>query len=201
MEKRGFTLIELIATLIVLSIVALVVVPELYESVKEIREGITVTQLQGIIDSTKDWAVTNIDELPSEDGKVTYVFLKDLQAGGYIDYDIYKDNDGNKYNDNIFVLIECEVIEANEWNNQNYKYKYTIYETNEKHLEYLASLYAIKNNVTSTTTVTLSDLIPYANEELVVSNKLKNIEDGSLISNVSITIRYINGNYTYSITM
>ena len=201
MKRRGFTLIELIATLIVLSIVALVVVPELYQSVKEIREGITVTQLQGIIDSTKDWAVTNIDKLPSEDGKVTYVFLKDLQAGGYIDYDIYKDNDDNKYNDNIFVLIECEVIEADEWNNQNYKYKYTIYETNEKHLEYLASLYAIKNNVTSTTTVTLSDLIPYANEELVVSNKLKNIEDGSLISNVSITIRYINGSYTYSITM
>ena len=36
MKRRGFTLIELIATLIVLSIVALVVVPELYESVKEI---------------------------------------------------------------------------------------------------------------------------------------------------------------------
>lgn len=199
MRNKGFTLIELIATLIILSIVAIIVVPNIYENMKEAKSGIKITQLESIIDSAKEWAADHITELSTE--KDTYVFLKDLQNGGYIDYDLYKNTDGDKYNDNLFVLIKCEVIEADEWNNENYKFTYTIYETNQKHFEYLAYLYALDNNITSRTTVTLSNLLPYANKNLVVGTKIKNIEDGSLISNASVVINYNNGTYSYSVTI
>lgn len=197
-NNRGLTLVELIATLIVLSIVALIAIPNIKESLDEAKQGIKDAQLESIVNSAKSWATDNINQLPSENGEVIYVFLKDLKSGGYIDEDIYKNADGDKYNDNIFVLIKCEVIEADEWNNENYKYTYTIYDTNSKHLEYLASLYAIDNNVTTINNVSLSNLLPYANENLVVSDKLKNIEDGSLISDASVVINYNNGVYTYT---
>ena len=198
-NNRGFTLLELIATLIVLSIVALIAIPNIKENLNEAKQGIKNTQLESIVNSAKSWAADNINNLPTKNNEAVYVFLKDLQSGGYIDNELYENTDGDKYNDNIFVLIKCEVIEANEWNNENYKYTYTLYDTNSKHLEYLASLYAVESNITSTTNVTLSELLPYANSNLVVSNKLKNIEDGSLISNVSVTINYDNGIYSFNV--
>lgn len=197
--KKGFTLVELIATLIILSVVAIIVVPNVYENMNDSKSKIKITQTTSIIDSAKEWSADHIRELSCNND--SYVFLKDLQSNGYIDDPLYQDTEGHTYNSNLFVLIHCDVIEADENNNENYKYTYTLYETNEKHLEYLASLYAQKNNVTSKTTVTLSDLLPLANTNLKAGNNLKNIEDGTLINNASVIINYSNGNYSYTVTI
>lgn len=197
--KKGFTLVELIATLIILSVVAIIVVPNVYENMDDSKSKIKITQTTSIIDSAKEWSADHIRELSCNND--SYVFLKDLQSNGYIDDPLYQDTEGHTYNSNLFVLIHCDVIEADENNNENYKYTYTLYETNEKHLEYLASLYAQKNNVTSKTTVTLSDLLPLANTNLKAGNNLKNIEDGTLINNASVIINYSNGNYSYTVTI
>ena len=197
--KKGFTLVELIATLIILSVVAIIVVPNVYENMDDSKSKIKITQTTSIIDSAKEWSADHIRELSCNND--SYVFLKDLQSNGYIDDPLYQDTEGHTYNSNLFVLIHCDVIEADENNNENYKYTYTLYETNEKHLEYLASLYAQKNNVTSKTIVTLSDLLPLAHTNLKAGNNLKNIEDGTIINNASVIINYSNGNYSYTVTI
>lgn len=197
--KKGFTLVELIATLIILSVVAIIVVPNVYENMDDSKSKVKITQTTSIIDSAKEWSADHIRELSCNND--SYVFLKDLQSNGYIDDPLYQDTEGHTYNSNLFVLIHCDVIEADENNNENYKYTYTLYETNEKHLEYLASLYAQKNNVTSKTIVTLSDLLPLAHTNLKAGNNLKNIEDGTLINNASVIINYSNGNYSYTVTI
>ncbi len=197
--KKGFTLVELIATLIILSVVAIIVVPNVYENMDDSKSKIKITQTTSIIDSAKEWSADHIRELSCNND--SYVFLKDLQSNGYIDDPLYQDTEGHTYNSNLFVLIHCDVIEADDNNNENYKYTYTLYETNEKHLEYLASLYAQKNNVTSKTIVTLSDLLPLAHTNLKAGNNLKNIEDGTLINNASVIINYSNGNYSYTVTI
>ena len=197
--KKGFTLVELIATLIILSVVAIIVVPNVYDNMDDSKSKITITQTTSIIDSAKEWSADHIRELSCNND--SYVFLKDLQSNGYIDDPLYQDTEGHTYNSNLFVLIHCDVIEADDNNNENYKYTYTLYETNEKHLEYLASLYAQKNNVTSKTIVTLSDLLPLAHTNLKAGNNLKNIEDGTLINNASVIINYSNGNYSYTVTI
>ena len=197
--KKGFTLVELIATLIILSVVAIIVVPNVYENMDDSKSKIKITQTTSIIDSAKEWSADHIRELSCNND--SYVFLKDLQSNGYIDDPLYQDTEGHTYNSNLFVLIHCDVIEADENNKENYKYTYTLYETNEKHLEYLASLYAQKNNVTSKTIVTLSDLLPLAHTNLKAGNNLKNIEDGTLINNASVIINYSNGNYSYTVTI
>ena len=197
--KKGFTLVELIATLIILSVVAIIVVPNVYENMDDSKSKIKITQTTSIIDSAKEWSADHIRELSCNND--SYVFLKDLQSNGYIDDPLYQDTEGHTYNSNLFVLIHCDVIEADENNNENYKYTYTLYETNEKHLEYLASLYAQKNNVTSKTIVTLSDLLPLAHTNLKAGNNIKNIEDGTLINNASVIINYSNGNYSYTVTI
>ena len=129
--KKGFTLVELIATLIILSVVAIIVVPNVYENMNDSKSKIKITQTTSIIDSAKEWSADHIRELSCNND--SYVFLKDLQSNGYIDDPLYQDTEGHTYNSNLFVLIHCDVIEADENNNENYKYTYTLYETNEKH--------------------------------------------------------------------
>lgn len=199
--KKGFTLVELIATLIVLSIVAIIVVPNIYKNITEVKDRLSETQLETLKSAAKSWASDNIEQLPTTNEEVAYVFLKELKDGGYVDQKIYKEEGNSLFNDNIFVLIECNVIEQDENNNSNYKYNYEVYDTNEKHLSYLAELYAKKNNITSRTTVSLSQLLSLANTNLKVENNLKNIEDGSLISNASVVIEYKNNVYTYKVTI
>lgn len=197
MKKNGFTLVELIATLIILSLVSLIVVPNITSNLKKMKSGISDIQKAAIIDAAKYWASDNIDLLPSTNDSVKYVFLSDLK--NYIDDKIYKNSNEEQFSDNIFVAIKCEKIESD---NLNYKYSYKLYETNEKLLTLLAENYTKVNEVLETKTLTIPELIPYLPNDLTnlkVENKLKSIEKVELIDNEKVMINNNNGIYTYEV--
>ncbi len=198
--KKGFTLIELIATLVILSIVAIIVVPNIDKNFKKMVKGVTDVQKEAIIEASKNWANDNINSMPSVNDGVVYVYLKELKDGGYLSENVYKNTDLTEYNDNIFIEITCKVIESDQNNNNNYKYNYNLYDTNEKLLIFLATKYAKNNTISSTTVLSVPTLLQYLPNELVdlkVENKLKSIEETGLISNSTVTIENKNGIYNY----
>lgn len=198
--KKGFTLIELIATLVILSIVAIIVVPNIDKNFKKMVKGVTDVQKEAIIEASKNWANDNINSMPSVNDGVVYVYLKELKDGGYLSENVYKNTDLTEYNDNIFIEITCKVIESDQNNNNNYKYNYNLYDTNEKLLIFLATKYAKNNTISSTTVLSVPTLLQYLPNELVdlkVENKLKSIEETGLISNSTVTIESKNGIYNY----
>ncbi len=198
--KKGFTLIELIATLVILSIVAIIVVPNIDKNFKKMVKGVTDVQKEAIIEASKNWANDNINSMPSVNDGVVYVYLKELKDGGYLSENVYKNTDLTEYNDNIFIEITCKVIESDQNNNINYKYNYNLYDTNEKLLIFLATKYAKNNTISSTTVLSVPTLLQYLPNELVdlkVENKLKSIEETGLISNSTVTIENKNGIYNY----
>lgn len=198
--KKGFTLIELIATLVILSIVAIIVVPNIDKNFKKMVKGVTDVQREAIIEASKNWANDNINSMPSVNDGVVYVYLKELKDGGYLSENVYKNTDLTEYNDNIFIEITCKVIESDQNNNNNYKYNYNLYDTNEKLLIFLATKYAKNNTISSTTVLSVPTLLQYLPNELVdlkVENKLKSIEETGLISNSTVTIENKNGIYNY----
>lgn len=200
--KKGFTLIELIATLVILSIVAIIVVPNIDKNFKKMVKGVTDVQKEAIIEASKNWANDNINSMPSVNDGVVYVYLKELKDGGYLSENVYKNTDLTEYNDNIFIEITCEVIESDQNNNTNYKYNYNLYDTNEKLLIFLANKYAKNNTISSTTVLSVPTLLQYLPNELVdlkVENKLKSIEETGLISNSTVTIENKNGVYNYTV--
>ena len=81
MHNKGFTLIELVATLIVLSMVALIVVPNIYNNVKDYRQQLYETQLVSIETATKNWVADHIgdENFPKENNETLFVYLDDLQ--------------------------------------------------------------------------------------------------------------------------
>lgn len=201
MKNKGFTLVELIATLIVISVIALIAIPNISNSLKQIIFGITLTQAEGIVDSAKSWAADNLDKVPNENGVSVIVTLSELKENGYIDKNVYKNSDRTEYQNSVFVIIKCLVIESDEYNSENTKYEYRIIETNEKLLSYLAEIYALNNNITTKTVVTLNDLINLADSKLLENGKLKSIETNGTINSASVEINYVNNSYTYNVTI
>lgn len=199
--KKGFTLVELIATLVVLSLVALIVIPNISKTLKEIKSGLNETQRAAIVEAAQDWANNNISSLPSKNNEIKYLYLKTLKEEGYLSEYVYKNTEGDKYSDNIFVTIKCEIVESDENNNSNYKYTYTLYDTDEKLLIFLAQIYLKSNSVSSRVVLTSSQLLSYLPEELESlkeNNSLKSIENNGKIT-LKITIKNDNGNYIYSV--
>lgn len=82
--KRGFTLPELIAVLIVLSFIAMIAIPAVTKVIKENKTNICVIQFDNIIEDAKGWASDNIEKLPinDDDAKITVSF-DDLVKYGY----------------------------------------------------------------------------------------------------------------------
>ena len=62
--KKGFTLIELIAVIVILSLIALIVIAGTTRIIKKSKSDIDATQKQLIIDAAGVWSADNLDKIP-----------------------------------------------------------------------------------------------------------------------------------------
>ncbi len=108
--NKGFTLIELLGVIILLSLLALIIIPTITSSIREGEETADKQVQDNIVLAARSWAVDNKDKLP------TKVCLSTLQNGGYIDKDITMPSTGKA------VTNACVNITAS---GKSYKYTYS----------------------------------------------------------------------------
>ncbi len=85
MNKKAFTLIELLAVISILAIIAMIVFPAINSAIKTARESAYNDQITIIENAAKEWALDNIDELPdTNSGGETKVSVSTLASEGYI---------------------------------------------------------------------------------------------------------------------
>lgn len=82
--KKGFTLIELIAVIVVLGIIALIATTAVMGLLKKNTESLYATQVEIIESAAKKWVVANSGYLPS-DGSDYSLQLTKLVSDGYLD--------------------------------------------------------------------------------------------------------------------
>lgn len=116
MKQKGFTLVELLAVVIILGIISLIVVPIVSGTVKKQRNKLYDKQVSTIEDAAEGWGAENTDLLPELD-KNTYVSLDDLVSGGFLKNADIKDPRNEE------VLTGCVKITYDSSYNQ-YIYKY-----------------------------------------------------------------------------
>ena len=75
MKNRGFTLVELLAVIAILSIIALVVAPRIIDSMNQSKKGLSDVQIDTIEKAADKWAIVNSDEIPMSG---TYALSLDL---------------------------------------------------------------------------------------------------------------------------
>lgn len=119
MNKKGFTLVELLATVIVLTLVAVVTFPIVVNTIKELRESMNNSQQKIVVEAAHYWANDNLGLLPDETGEVYTLPVYKIQEAGYLNNTTLKDLTNS---DQLFFA--CVEIEK-----KAKKYTYTFVES------------------------------------------------------------------------
>lgn len=102
--KKGFTLVELIAVLVILGLISLITIPTVNNSLKKYKNSLFEDSIKNIEQAAKNWGADNIGKLPNDassgiimmypdvdteqDFSTLQIRIKDLQETGYIDSEI-----------------------------------------------------------------------------------------------------------------
>lgn len=105
MKKRGFTLVELLAVIIVLGLISVIVVPTVTNSIRNYRKDLYEVQISNIEDAARVWGSDNIVKLPKTTNETLVITLSDLQSGGYIDGDVKDPRNKKKLSTSLKITI------------------------------------------------------------------------------------------------
>lgn len=102
--KKGFTLVELIAVLVILGLISLIAIPTVNNSLKKYRNSLYEDAVKNIEQAAKNWGADNIGKLPNavnneiimtypdidveQEFSTLQIRVKDLANTGYINSEI-----------------------------------------------------------------------------------------------------------------
>lgn len=144
MNKKGLTLVELMAVIVVLAVIALIVTPNVLKEISKYHNKMYDTQINNIISAAKNWAIDEINEkhclicvpennlvsnidcnnggegcIESKDpGSSTVVFLSTLIDDGYLKDDLENPKTGKPFSRCLMVQISIDSVTK--------EYNYTI---------------------------------------------------------------------------
>lgn len=116
--KKGFTLIELLGVIVVLSLIILIVSPNVKKIIKGGRNELYQEQLNGIEESARVWGAKHLGEMPDE-GESIEVTLDELKKDGSAKKDLINPKTDEPFDDNF-----TKVIITNK--NGNFKYEVVV---------------------------------------------------------------------------
>lgn len=96
--KKGFTFIEVLVTISLLSLLVLFVVPNLIKFSKDTKKDLYDTNIKNINASAREYANDNLDSLSND---ALTIKVEDLVKGGYLDEVINPISDEN--------MNKCEI--------------------------------------------------------------------------------------------
>lgn len=103
MKKNAFTLVELLAVVIILSLLSLITSFSVTKVVKTSKDKLYNTQINSVISAAKNWGADNSYSLP-DTGECKYLTLKDLKDYGLID-DVIDPRSNKEISDDFKIYI------------------------------------------------------------------------------------------------
>lgn len=199
--KKGFTLVELVTTLVILSIIALIVTPNILVSVRDYKNQVYDTNIGTIKSATMSWVSDNINDthFPTDEKTSLLVTIEELIENGSLSEGIVDPVNGGTFDDedhNTFAIIDCtNIIDEITKEIKNSKYTYNVYISIDDFLEQKALEYAKDNNITSEITINASELEGKYIKENIYETDFKGGNKINVFDNKKITITYNNEKY------
>lgn len=188
--KKGFTLIELMAAIIILSVISLIAVPLVEQTLVDIRNDAYNTQIKSIKASAKQWGANNYFLLPLNNGDQYNLTLAGLKSAGFVKKEIFNPRTKEEFEGTLRIAII----------NKNGNYLYLVEEEIESYVSPNSPTITVNGN-----TLTYVDMGGLYTESGVIAKT----SDGTPIGAVTTVITR-NGSvvpsvdtsalYTYTIT-
>lgn len=111
--KKGFTLVELLGALVILSILLLIVFTAVSGIIKNSMNTVYNKQINSILSGAYDYTLKYPNELPKEKNEIKYISLLKLQKNGFVDELI---------NPKTKELFPIDLVVQIKYTGGNYKY-------------------------------------------------------------------------------
>ena len=102
-DKKGFTLVELLAVIVVLGLLAAIAIPNVLVPIKNHKQKIYEVQINNIKKAAKSWSAENVFSLPT-DGQEKTIYLKDIKT--FLDNDIINPLTDEKFGQCLEIYIK-----------------------------------------------------------------------------------------------
>jgi prepilin-type N-terminal cleavage/methylation domain-containing protein len=103
--KKGFTLIEMMAALIILGVITVIAIPLVEKAISNVREDAYNTQVNNILTGARQWGASNPGLLPDVGVTNFYLLLSDLKLAGFIDKNIKNPKTKELFEDDKKIYI------------------------------------------------------------------------------------------------
>ena len=128
MNKKGFTLVELLGVIVILSILALISIPIINSIVKDSQKQVKESNIDTILEAAYSYTLDeDIDiELPENNNESISITLDTLKKSGYLKKEIKNADTKEPYADTCTVTITKKAYDKDEadTNNENPNMKY-----------------------------------------------------------------------------
>lgn len=142
MDNKGFTLVELLATIVILSLLTLLASTTITKVVRDSKSELYDSQIELIKLAAESWGADNLYSLPEED-ECKYIVLGNLKSSGYLDSNIINPKTNKAFSSNIKIKITTKT--TNQGNVKSY------YEVDSKDTSSCEYVYQICEAVTDST--------------------------------------------------
>jgi prepilin-type N-terminal cleavage/methylation domain-containing protein len=105
--KKGFTLIELMAAILILGVISLIAIPLVEQILTEIGNDSYTSQIKNIRAGARQWAAEDMNRLP-EDNSNTTITLLTLQQAGFVKKDLYNPRTKELFEGSLSIVIESK---------------------------------------------------------------------------------------------
>lgn len=106
MEKKGFTLVELLAVIIIIGVMGILIIPTVNKSIKDFRMSSYDNQIETIAAAARNWATDHPYSLPTEDSGVMTITLGTLKSSGYIDVALKNPKTDKSFPNDMLIEIK-----------------------------------------------------------------------------------------------
>ena len=104
MNTKGFTLVELLAVIIILALLVLITGTSVTKLVKDSKQDLSDTQIELIKSAAEMWGADNLGKLPNS-GECKFITLKVLKEYGLLDSSIVDANTNEEISDDLKIKI------------------------------------------------------------------------------------------------
>lgn len=157
MKKNGFTLVELLAVIVIISITSMIVFPTIGNVISDAKQSTYEDQILDIEAAVQKWATDYVDLIDEYHLNIIYIDLKSIQYSGYLETEEIKnpltqenmngciqikyDSDMNKYN-YVYAELTCESYASNS--DTNSESGYIIYNYDKTTKEFVMNENSVK---------------------------------------------------------